>query len=151
MASIELARGYAANKLKVVVESKKRPARIAEYSARTILPPGCVGCSSRRKLLISEFTLDRDQARIIEKAQTVAKEMGIGVEIIDVGRQSGVHRLLRVLTGRVSAPSVLIPERAVRSSNMFPVLRKINAMKNSLEESLDLLHDHICPISVIQL
>ncbi|MCL4519083.1 MAG: hypothetical protein M1587_07795 [Thaumarchaeota archaeon] len=145
MATIELATRNTTDKLKVVVESRNRPVRVTEYVTSSILFSGCIGCRVRRKAVISELALDLDQARIIQKARAIADKLGIGIEIIDLGKQNAIRRLVRRLTRRVRAPSVHFPERTVRRFEMEQVLYRINAMRNSLEERLDLLHKQIRP------
>ena len=84
-------------KVKVVVRSRRVPVRTVEFATHPILPVGTystpIGNFSsaglrRERVVVYESVLDEDQRRAVDEGQRLACNLGLEMEVIDLGEKN---------------------------------------------------------------
>jgi hypothetical protein len=102
------------DRIKVIVRSRKvltdivyGPVTEFRTLASQGLSPKADVCTRR---LIYEQVLDDEQKEIVQHARSLANELGLELDIMDLGKQNFLHRILsRVTAHGMKLPSVLMP------------------------------------------
>jgi len=111
-------------KVRVVVRSRRAPARLFEQSQTMYTPSGIpMGRMSNRSVLY-DYVLDEDHLRTIEEARKLARSLCLDLEVVDSGKQGLFGRLLSSFGRRgANPPSVVVsPPSAPMTSDSHPVL-----------------------------
>src|SRR5574340_416743 len=87
-------------RLRVFVKSQRVPVGVAEFS--TTAPVGQWGISqSPARAVLYGWTLDGEQARLVEEARQLSSSTGVDLEVVDLGR---MNALRRAFTSRFIGP-----------------------------------------------
>ena len=113
-------------KVRVVVRSRRVPARLFEQSQTMYSPSGIpMGTSTNRRVLY-DYVLDDDQQRTIDEATKLAQSLCLELEVVDSAKRGIFGRMLSTL-GRngTKAPAVVVsPPSTSMTSDSQPVLRQ---------------------------
>ena len=118
---------FSKDRIKVVVKSRKVLTDIVYGPVPQY--PTYVGQGLRippinRSRIIYSYILDGEQEAIVREAKALAQQLGIGLDVMDLGRQNILRRMLRLITRRAREfPSVLLPGEAI---NALPRLTTLN-------------------------
>ena len=98
------------NEIRIVVESKKVPSRIAQVKVSSHSGSlGLLPISVTKSVVIYDYELDEEQSKVLDEARGLADASGACLEIVDLARVSGIRRAVRrILNGGSDVPFVTI-------------------------------------------
>jgi len=111
-------------KVRVVVRSRRVPARLFELSQTMYSPSGIPMGTRMNRRVVYDYVLDEDHQRTIAEARKLARSLCLDLEVVDSGKQGLFRRLLSSFGRRgVNAPSVVVsPPSTSMTSDSPPVL-----------------------------
>ncbi len=87
----------AEGKVRVLVKSRKVPARITEFSVPEFAPSGVLMGSRRNRAVLYDYVLDSDQKKVIEEGRRLSCSLGLELEVIDRSRMGVLGRMAAAL------------------------------------------------------
>jgi hypothetical protein len=106
-------------KVRVLVKSRKVPARTVDLSETLYTPSGIPIGKRTNRLLLYDYVLDEDHRRTIQEAHELARRLCLDLEVVDSARQGVFRRLLSTLGHRGSSNPII--EVSPSSSMTHPV------------------------------
>jgi len=98
----------AGDRVKIVVRSRKVPARVIEFQRPILLSSGLAVQSTERRL-VYESILDDSQREALEEARRLSRDLGLELEVVDTAKANSIWRTLsRFFSPRRSAPSLIL-------------------------------------------
>jgi len=93
-------------KVRVVVRSRRVPARTVDLSETMYTPYGLPMGKRTSRLLLFDYVLDEDHQRTIQEANELARRLCLDLEIVDSARQGVLGRLLSTLGRGGANPTI---------------------------------------------
>jgi hypothetical protein len=117
-------------KVRVVVRSRRVPVRSFSWQTPVYSASGVLQGSETRQGTVYESVLDAPHVRAIEEARRLSNSTGLELEIVDLGRQSLLKRLVGGVLERGVASSLpeirmQVPNPAGVSSQLEPLARAL--------------------------
>lgn len=95
-------------KVRVIVRSRKAPARVVDVSLPTFTPSGVFIGMARNRRVVYDHVLDDEHRRAIEAGRKLSSDLGIELEVIDAGRRNVLGRVLSSLGLGSNSPSLQV-------------------------------------------
>jgi hypothetical protein len=113
-------------RVRIVVRSRKVPARTVDVIEPIYSTSGIPMGTRRNRLVVYDFVLDEEHNRAIQAGQKLACNLGLELEIIDAGKRSILGRVLSLLgRGRGGGPTLEITPSPKGGQEMPSVIRPV--------------------------
>jgi hypothetical protein len=109
-------------KVRVVVKSRKVPARTVDLSETLYTPSGIPMGKRTNRLVLYDYVLDEDHQRTIQEAHKLARRLCLDLEVIDSARQGVFRRMLSAMGRRgSSSPNIEVSPSSTARPDQSPI------------------------------
>jgi len=95
-------------KVKVIVRSRRVPARTVDICQRVYAPSGIPMGTETSRLIVYDYILDEEHRRAVEEGKRLSSSMGLDLEVVDASRRGVFGRAFSSFLSRSRGPQLLV-------------------------------------------